>query len=330
MAPLTWSTFFGTWELQPVWLAAVILVGGGYFVLWRRSAGSTVGTWRAVCFLAGLALTWVVVASAIAIYALSIFWMHMVMHLLLIMVVPALLVLGHPLTVLVEGVEPGRSERLRSLIASRPIGMLTHPLSGLVIYGTVVMGTHLSDFLDQVATQGWLVWGEQVLYLGSGFLFLLPLLGEEPLRRNPPYLIRLIILMAAGGPDTLVGVVLLQTNTVLYPKMMGAHPSWAPSAITDLHIGGAMMWAGGDGLMMAIGVALMITVVTSPTRQRRMTGGWLEDVRRAAMAGQIAQSGASGADTEAPGATPADTLDPDSDEAWEAYNRMLARLRERE
>jgi putative copper resistance protein D len=91
-----------------------------------------------------------------------------------------------------------------------------------------------------------------------------------------------------------------------------------------------MMWAGGDGLMMAIGVALMITVVTSPTRQRRMTGGWLEDVRRAAMAGQIAQSGASGADTEAPGATPADTLDPDSDEAWEAYNRMLARLRERE
>jgi putative copper resistance protein D len=329
MPPLAWSSFLTTWQLEPGWLVAVAGLSAGYLVLWRRSDSSTVPLWRVLFFLGGLALTWFIVASAIGAYALSVFWVHMVMHLLLIMVVPAMLVLGLPLTVLIEGTRPTTSARLRAALASRPVGLLTHPVTGLLVYSTVVMGTHLTSFLDQVATHGWLVWGEQVLYIVGGYLFLLPLLGEEPLRRDTPYLLRLILLMAGGGPDTLVGVVLLQTNTVMFPDMMSAHPSWAPAPLTDLHIGGAMMWAGGDGLMMLIGVALMISVVTSPTRQRRMLGGWLEDARRASMAAQLHERSTRGAAGDS-SATTAQDFDPDSDEAWEAYNRMLARLRDQE
>ena len=327
LPPLDWSTFFSTWRLEPGWLLAVVLLLGGY-LLARRAAGraSTVRAWRVGMFTAGAVLLWVCVASAIGAYAMSVFWMHMVLHLSLIMVVPALLVLGHPLTVLVEGLPPERRQRARAVLASRPAGVLTHPVTGVLVYAVVIVATHLTGFMDQMAQHAWLMTGEQVLYVAAGWLFLLPLIGEEPLRANPPYLFRLILLVAAMVPDTVVGIVLLQTNRDPFPVMMGMHPAWAPDAVSDVQIGGALMWAAGDGLMMAIGVGLMISVITSPRRRDRVTGDWVEGVRRARFTEQAGAGPAGPADR----GTTAAELDPDSDEALDAYNRMLARMREAE
>ena len=180
--------------------------------------------WRVAMFVAGSALLWVCVASAIGTYAMSIFWMHMVLHLALIMVVPALLVLGHPLTVLVEALPPARQRRARAVLASRPAGVLTHPVTGALVYAVVIVATHLTGFMDQMAQHAWLMTGEQVLYVVAGWLFLLPLIGEEPLRANPPYLFRLILLVAAMVPDTVVGIVLLQTDPRPVPGDDGHAP----------------------------------------------------------------------------------------------------------
>jgi len=301
------------WQLEPRWLAVVFFLGGTYSLL--RMLGqqaSTVRAWRVVSFLLGCALLWVCVASGVAGYAMAVFWMHMVLHLLLIMVVPVLLVLGHPLSVAVEAVPATRQARVRDLVASRPVGLLTHPLAGLVVYTVVIIGTHLTGFMDQMAIHPWLMTGEQALYVVAGFLFFLPLIGEEPTGSGAPYLLRLVILLIAMVPDTLVGIVLLQTDRDPYPLMRRHHPAWAPSAMTDIHTAGGLMWAGGDGLMMLAAVGLVISVVISPTRRDRMTGDWLEGVRLNVVTVEM-------------GSDPATPIDPDSDEALAAYNRMLRR-----
>ncbi len=326
LAPLDWGTFFSTWELKPVWLAVAAVLLGGYLA-GRVSAGprSTVRPWRVVSFGLGTALLWVCVASAIGTYAMSLFWMHMVLHLLLIMVVPVLLVLGHPLTVLLEAFPPERQPRVRAALRSWPVSVLTHQTTGLLLYAVVIIGTHLTGFMDQMAQHAWLMTGEQVLYVVTGYLFLLPLLGEEPIRANPSYLLRLMILVAAMIPDTVVGIVLLQTDHVPFPVMMSMHPDWAPPALHDTQVGGALMWAAGDGLMMAIGIGLWVSVLSSPSRRERVVGTWLEGVRRATLVEHVEQSGAQPLSRE-----DADLIDADSDEALDAYNRMLARLREHE
>jgi cytochrome c oxidase assembly factor CtaG len=318
--PLTWSTFFGTWHLDSWWLVAAVVLAGGYLTL-HRMAGetSTVRPWRVASWVGGLALMWVCVASAIGAYSMSVFWMHMVLHLLLIMVVPILLVLGHPITVILESFPEHRQPAVLRVIRSWPVTVLSHQLFGTLLYAVVIIGTHLTGFMDQMAQHGWLMGAEQVLYVVTGYLFLLPLLGEEPTRPNPPYLLRLIILVIAMIPDTIVGIVLLQTSSIPFPVMMGMHPSWAPDHLTDVHTAGGLMWAGGDGGMMFIAMGLMISVITSSTRRTRMTGSWLEGVRRATLVEHVREAGA-----EAP-SEPAG-LDPDSDEAYEAYNRMLAEL----
>jgi putative copper resistance protein D len=315
---LTWARFFSTWHVHPGWLAATAILLVAYAVGWHAAGpASTVRAWRVASFVAGTTLMWACVSSAIGAYAMSVFWMHMVLHLLLIMVVPVLLVLGHPLTVLVEAFPPGEQDRIRRALHAWPVALLTHYATGLVLYTVVIVGTHLTDFMDQMARHAWLMTGEQVLYVVTGWLFLLPLLGEEPIRTQPPYLLRLVVLIAAMIPDTLVGIVLLQMDTDPFPVMMGMHPAWAPSPVSDVHAGGGLMWAAGDGLMMTIAVGLMIGVITTPAKRARMTGDWLESARRATLVAHVASSGA-----EAPDAA----IDPDSDEALDAYNRMLARL----
>jgi len=316
LSPLSWHTFFTTWRLEAGWLEAAVLMIGGY-LLARRAAGrsSTVRPWRVASWLIGVVLMWACVASAIGTYAMSVFWMHMVLHLMLIMVVPTLLVLGHPLTVLLEAFQGSARERVQRILHSWPVTVLSHPVTGVVVYTATIIGTHLTGFMDSMAEHSWLMTAELVLYVVAGYLFLMPLLGEEPTKPNPPYLLRLGILVAAMIPDTIVGIVLLQTNSVPFPRMMAMHPDWAPDPLHDVQTAGALMWAGGDGLMMAIAVGLMISVITSPERRTRMTGTWLEGARRSAL-------------VEHSGEGLEEVTDPDGEEALAAYNRMLARLRE--
>jgi cytochrome c oxidase assembly factor CtaG len=321
--PLSWSAFFGTWQLQPGWLVVCAVLMGAYLVgTLGATPRSTVPAWRVASFCVGCVLLWATVASAVGAYAMSLFWMHMVLHLTLIMVVPALLVLGHPLTVLAGAGSPRSQQRTRRILRSRPLTVITHPVSGLLVYSVTIIGTHLTGFMDQMALHSWLMTGEQVLYVVAGYLLLLPLLGEEPIRPAPSYLVRLIVLVAAMIPDTVVGIVLLQAGHDPFPVMMGMHPGWALPALADIQTGGGLMWAAGDGLMMFFFVGLMISVITSPSRREQLTGSWLEGVRSTTMEDR----------TRGPedAARPDDPFVADSDQALDAYNRMLMRLQDRD
>lgn len=314
MPPMSWDSVLRSWQLAPGWLVVAVVLAAGYTALRVRARGrSTVHPWRVVSFISGCALLWVCVASGIGRYSMAVFWMHMVLHLLLIMVVPALLVLGHPITVALEALPADRQARARRLVASRPVGVSTHPAVGLAIYSLVIVATHLTGFMDQMAMHTWLMPVEQVLYVVAGYLLFLPLLGEEPTRSPTGYLPRFVLFLIAMLPDTVVGIVLLQATRDPFPMMMTMHPAWAPDPLTDVHTAGGLMWAAGDGLMMFAAVGLMISVVTSPGKRERMTGPWLDAVRRTVITTEV-------------GADPTTPLDPDSDEAYEAYNRMLHRL----
>jgi len=318
--PLTWSTFFTTWRLEAGWLEASIVLIAAYLLGHRRAVrtvGTTVRPWRVASWITGVVLMYVSVASAIGAYAMSIFWMHMVLHLMLIMVVPALLVLGHPLTVLLEAFDGPARDRVRRALHCWPVTVLSHPAVGLAVYSVTIIGTHLTGFMDFMADHTWAMTAELILYVVAGYLFLLPLLGEEPTRPSPSYLSRLGIFVVGMVPDTIVGIVLLQTNKQPFPRMIAMHPDWAPDGLHDVNTAGALMWAAGDGLMMLLAMGLMITVITTPAKRTRMTGSWLEGVRRSTL-------------MEHAGEGSAEITDADSDEALDAYNRMLARLREHE
>jgi len=319
-APLTWHLLFTTWQQSLVWDVVIVAALGSYVVgvsRARRSGTAGLPWYRVACFIVGLLSLVVSLNTAIETYSQVLFWVHMVQHLLLIMVAPALLVLGSPLTLLLQVTRGTTRARVEASLRSAPITILTHPVIGFLLYAGIIVGTHLTSFMQQMMLHPWLHQVEAVLYLGGGYLFLLPLLGDEPIRWRPPYLVRLVALFIAMAPETVVGIVLLQADHELFPAYAEIHRNWGPTPLHDLNRGGGIMWAFGDGLMMLLIVGVVLAYITH-SATNATAGGWLEGVRRSTLADHL---DATGERTRLEGA------DLDEDEAaLAAYNRMLGRL----
>ena len=316
LPPFSWQSYWQHWQFSLVWsvVAAVLLAGYavGLATARRRHGSLPVSPIRVGCWLLGVVLLVGTVESGIDVYGMVLFSVHMIEHLMLIMVVPSLLVLGHPLTVLRAAL--ASPERFDKVVRSWPVAVPTHPLVSTALYCLVIVATHLTSFMDEMTVHPWLGGLEKVLYLVSGYLFCMTLLGYEPIRWLLPTIARIALSLIAMTADTVVGIVLMQADTNLFPKMEMHRPMGAPSALHDLHLGGGIMWAFGDGLMTAFAFAFVIVLVADPHRDRG-AGSWLESVRRQTMADQVGEDAITdGADVD------------NDDEALAAYNRMLGRL----
>ena len=296
-----WSDVLATWE--PAWgvnvvlavLAALYLVGAVRHGSWpvRRTAS----------FLAALAAAAVTWNSGIAVFGHDAFAVHMVMHLMLIMVVPAFWVAAHPAGAAAPPParrrrarvrrgrrEPGRARRSRS--PARSSSSTRWSSSSPISPGSC----------RQMAGSMALHHGEQALYLLTGLLFFHTAIGVDVLPHRPAYFVRFVLMLIAMGVDTLTGVVLMLAPATMFPAY----------DVEGVHLGGAIMWVGGDALMMVIMVLLGRLWVSDPSG-RVDFGPWLESARRSSFSEQTG-------DTDA-----GEDLDED-DKALEAYNRMLARL----
>lgn len=308
------SGAWGQWHFPGVAFILCLVALGLYLVGLRRLAqhGQPTSRWRVAAFVVGLGATVITLASPVDRYAMSLFWVHMIEHLLLIMVAPTLLVLGRPLTVL--GAALGRVPREWG----RAVSLLVHPLVAFGAYAAVIIGTHLTGFMDSMAMHAWLMNAEQVGYLGVGFLLMEAMIGNEPVRWRLPYAGRLLFMLVSMVPDTLVGIVLMQSQHTPFPMYMSMRPSWALSAHHDIVTAGGLMWAGGDGLMMVMGFGVAGAALWGPSRGD-LLGERLNRVRHQTLVGHLA---AAGVDPDRVGDASAD----DSDAALDAYNEMLARL----
>ena len=328
LAPLDWGTLLGTWQIRPGWTLALLLVATMYAACLRRAAHHdrrrdrrSVSPVRVAFFALAIVVWWVTISSSVATYGERVFWIHMVEHLLLIMVVPVLLVLGRPLTV----IQAGTGDRVESVLSSRLVALVTHPLCALAIYTVVIVGTHLTGFMDDMMSHPWLMNLEEAMYVGAGWLLVVALIGGEPLPRTAPLGSRLFLSVVAMVPDTVVGLVLLQSDVSPFPAMARMRPDWAPAPLRDVQIGGGLMWVGGDLLMMLVSVGLIVTLISSPGRDG-LLGNRLDSARRNALLDHIAHGAAPTTDGAGEAAFDPDTDVDADDQVLDAYNDMLGRL----
>ena len=104
------------------------------------------------------------------------------------------------------------------------------------------------------------------------------------------YPLRLFLLFIAMPVDAFTGVVL---NSYQIDPFVPLEPRpWGPSAVNDLHEGGAVMWVGGAAIMF---VLIMVTFFQW-TRETRASAsmGWLETARRVNMADRFAEANSAG------------------------------------
>jgi putative copper resistance protein D len=298
-------------------IVVLTLATAGYLWLVNR-AGRVDSRWprrRVASWFAAVLTVLVSVDGPVGVYAEVLFWVHMVQHLLLIMIAPMFLVWAQPVRLVGVAGGAGASARIDAVWANRMVRFIGSPLLGLALYSAVVVLTHLTGFQQMSATNPTIRGLELLIYLVSGWMFFVTVVGAERVPWNLPYLLRFVVLAVGMGADTLTGVVLMLSSRPLAPVYALTHPGWGPDPLRDQEIAGAIMWFGGDLLMML----LMILVALEWGRagaDRQGLGDWLEGARRRAVLG--------GGDASTDGG---DDIDLDSDQrALDAYNATLAAL----
>src|SRR5260370_26842891 len=273
LPPFSLAEVVTRWQFAPIITAFAVVATG--FYLWgvlrvrRRHPARPWPLYRTALFLGGLAVVVIATESGIGRSDDVLFWDHMVQHLLLLMVAPPLLVVGQPATLLLHASRNPLHTWAKKVLRSRVLAGITWPPFGVALYVGVIVGTHLTGFMNLVETNGAVHDSEHVLYLAAGYLYFLPLIGREPIRWRVSYPSRIFLLFIAMPVDAFTGLVLGSEGSNPFPGLAEQRPAWAPSPLSDVHIGGAGMWVGGAGIMFG----LVMAVFFAWSREKRGDAG---------------------------------------------------------
>jgi putative copper resistance protein D len=262
-APFSWH-HLNQWNLGV--LPLLLLFAAGY--LYARGVART-PRWpriRTVAFFSGLAVTFLATESVLGVYDMEYFSAHMIEHLLLIMVAAPLFALGAPLDLAYQG----GNRAIRRALDSRAATLLTHPLFAFALYFAFIPFTHLTGFMNLMMQHMWIHHLEQILFLVVGYLFFRAAFGLERGYTIHPGL-RVVYVMAAVPVDTFTGLALNMSSNVPFPAYRAMAPAGATRAwlLSNVHLGGAIMWIGGDALMLLACIPICVMWVKWETIHTR-------------------------------------------------------------
>lgn len=267
LPPLAGGSFLRTY-LNPV--PMVLLAAGlaAYLLgVRRQNRLHRVHPWpvrRTMAYVGGTLVTFLAICSFLGAYDRTLFWIHMIQHLMLIMAAAALFAASSPVALLWRATSGERHRKLTAALRSRPAQIVGHPVTAFVLYGLLVPLTHLTIFFNYAIEYGAVDELEHLLFVVIGYLFWRQLFGVDPNRYRVQPAIRALLLFLAVPVDTFVGLTLSSEQSEIFPAFTAEHRTWGPSLVLDLHIGGVIMWVGGDVLMM---LALIPVVVVWMRRE---------------------------------------------------------------
>jgi cytochrome c oxidase assembly factor CtaG len=278
--PLLSRQLFTSWQLDAVAVAILLILAAAYLtgIAASRRAGQSWPAQYTVAFLAGLLVCGLATNSSIAVYDMSLFTAHMIGHLMLVMLAPALLVAGRPLNLLLQATSGRSRARIERALLGRTVSLLTAPPVALASYTVVIVGTHLTGLMNDIMRYTWAGQVEHLAYVLLGCQFFIVVIGDAPIRWKLTVPSRLFMLALSMAVDTFTGIVLLQTKTAVH---MNPPPDAHINPISDTQTGGAIMWFGGDGIMAFIMIIVAIGWIYGAEARGREPDGWLEQARRA-------------------------------------------------
>jgi cytochrome c oxidase assembly factor CtaG len=234
----------------------------GYLRGWlrhRSRCAQTVGAWRAVGFLLGLALMWIAVASPLAWGDAHLLTVHIVQHLLLMSVAPPLIWLADPVRLLTCALPSRLAESIALPIARwRPIQslgrLLGHPFVCWVAATTALVAWHVPALLTlSMHSRAWHAI-EHASFVASGLLFWWPVVQPWPTSSpERPWSIVLYLFLATLPCDVLSGF-LVFSERIAYPMYLSAPRHVSVSVLDDQQLAGALMWTAVTIIYLVAGV----------------------------------------------------------------------------
>ena len=271
----TWSKLFTLWQLDLLW-ALIAIFGIVYYVWGHLRLAQRGDHWpisRTILWVSGMVLLIFATNSGLVVYGTYLFSIHMLGHMLLSMAVPLLLVLGAPITLasraIVARKDGSRGAREWILVAvhSKYLAIIGHPVVAASIFGLSLIVFYYSPLFEWALKDHlghlWMT----AHFVFSGYLFAQSLIGIDPSPHNPPYPLRLIIVLATMAFHAFFGLSIILGTSLLVPDWYGAMGrTWGDSPLIDQQNGGELAWGLGEFPTLAL--AILVTWAWSKSDER--------------------------------------------------------------
>lgn len=234
---------------------------------------------RSACFGLGVLVVVVSFCSGLDGYADVVLSVHMAQHLALALVAAPLIVAAAPVTLALRALPHGGRRALAGAIRSRPARVLTHPLVTWTLFAAAMIGTHLTGLYALALRYPALHAAEHAAFLGTAFLFWLPVLGADPLPHRPGWTGRMLYLLTAMPAMGFAGVVLASDRHVRYAAYLAPARRLGISALADQHVAGTMMWVGGSAIAAVLTLIAAWTALLQEERRALAREAYLDGAR---------------------------------------------------
>jgi putative membrane protein len=229
------QTVWQSWSLSPWSLIPLALLPMALHA-WRRGTARAIGVsdadaqrWQRIALVAGWLVLAVALVSPLCRLAATLVSAHMVQHLLLVIVAPALLALSRPAPVARDAIGP---------IA--------------IVYGLAIWVWHAPPVYTAVVSReaAHVVGYALLIWIGVAFWSQM-LRGPQPARAKAA-----LAMLATALHTTLLGALLAFAPWLLYPVLAPGAPPWGMEPLQDQQLAGLLMWIVGGVAYMAAGLML--------------------------------------------------------------------------
>jgi putative membrane protein len=268
------------WSL-PISLAVFLVLVTLFYVRgWlrlRSERPDTTSPWRIAGFGGGFLVLLIATGSPLAVLDHELLSIHMVQHILLMSVAPALLLLGAPVLTLAHGLPTrlvrGLAGPFLRWAPVRAVGrILFHPIFCWSIASAAVIGWHVPALFElTVRSHGWHEI-QQVTFFVAGVLFWWPVIPPWPsVSGRTGWSVPLYLFLATLPCDALSAFLAFADRVVYQPYILAAH-SFRISPLEDQQWAGVLMWVCITFIYMV--PAMIITVrILSPAENRTSESG---------------------------------------------------------
>jgi putative copper resistance protein D len=277
---LTLERWFTQWDIDVLWLVAA---GFGLFLylagVWRlHRRGDRWPIHRTVFWVLGMLMLVWVTGGPINAYQEYLFSIHMLGHMMLSMAIPLLLVSGAPITLALRAIHKrddgtrGGREWIMWAVHSPFARVVTHPFVAAAIFILSLWAFYFTDLVRwsmfEHLGHEWMV----IHFLLSGYLFVMSLIGADPVPYRLPYPGRLITLIAVMAMHAFFGIAIMMQEGLMVADWFGAMGrDWGADPMQDQYVGGGIAWSIGEipTLILAITVAIQWSRNDTKLQKRR-------------------------------------------------------------
>ncbi len=273
------SRWLTAWNLDPVWL--LIVAFGAFFyiagVVRLRRRGDAWPIYRTILWLCGLLLLLWVTCGPINVYQPYLFSVHMMGHMLLTMAIPLLLVPGAPVTLALRAIRKrddgtrGGREWILWAIHTPFARVITNPFVAAILFVGSLWVFYYTDLfrwsLYDHAGHEWMT----VHFLITGYLFVLSLIGIDPVPYRLPYAGRLVTLLVVMAMHAFFGIAIMTQSGLMVAEWFGSMGrTWGDPPLRDQYVGGGVAWSIGEIPTLVLAITVAIQWSRSDERTQRV------------------------------------------------------------